>query len=71
MEKINVDSFIEDYAIAKGIKAEDLDRFFKPTMDQFENPALYDNITKGAELIEKHVSENNKFCLIGHVDMDS
>ncbi|MGL5689580.1 MAG: DHH family phosphoesterase, partial [Bacteroidales bacterium] len=29
------------------------------------------NITKGAELIEKHVSENNKFCLIGHVDMDS
>lgn len=69
MDRINPKNFLESYAKAKGV--ENINAFFNPQLENMENPAHYDNITKGAELIEKHVLKRSKIAIVMHVDCDS
>lgn len=65
------ENILVEYAMAKGLKYDDLYDFFNPTLENLENPSNYDNITEGAELLEKHISNNSKIAIVLHVDMDS
>lgn len=61
--KLN-EPFLDNLLIKRGIKKEDLDKFYNPTKENYLEPTLLDHMQDGVELIDKYINSPNPIDLI-------
>ena len=61
-------SAIEQILYNRGIKLEDIENFKYPSQNDMINPLLLENITEGAKMLIKHISQGSKVFI--QVDSD-
>lgn len=67
--KLN-EPFLDNLLIKRGIKKEDLDKFYNPTKENYLEPTLLDHMQDGVELIDKYINSPNPIDLIVDCDVD-
>lgn len=70
-EAINVNSFLSNLLIQRGIENFDTAKdFFRPSLEHLHNPFLLKDMDKGIDRLEKAIDKGEKILIYGDYDVD-
>lgn len=71
--KVITQNFMMELLADRGIDTSDkdfMDKYFRPTIENENDPLLLDNVIEGAELLERHIKNHSQIYIVVDSDVD-
>lgn len=71
--KVITQNFMMELLADRGIDTSDkdfMDKYFRPTIENENDPLLLDNVIEGAELLERHIKNHGQIYIVVDSDVD-